>query len=291
LKYLKLYEDLHQPSNVKKKFRLVQLGLSDSGLKVLSVAIHWESLDDFADTKHKDHYVAKGPLFTLYDYDNWPVSDSHDGWRESIDDIWADWKEWFGQEGDSDEIFDHLIGEALAGRWDLLHLREEGQFYDPYTRELVGTGSMQNPKLNESVHHDNLSTSLEDAVERFSKWNRLYQLGLAERCTIVQIETQSDGTDSDLGWPAHVDPVKFREFKQFVRQFGVVHRNSYAGRSKDDQTISAHLWEMPMWAMIAFSKLPELAKAGFSPIKSYKDPSDRIWDPWYSAITHRDQSI
>jgi hypothetical protein len=41
---------------------------------------------------------------------------------------------------------------------------------------------------------------------------------------------------------------------------------------------------MPQWSMWAFSKLPELAKSGFAPIKSYKDPNDRIWNSWYSAI-------
>jgi hypothetical protein len=285
LKYLKLYEDLHQPSNAKKKFRLVQLGLSESGLKVLSVTIHWESLDDFADTKHKDHYVAQGPLFTLYDYDNWPVSNSHDGWQESIDDIWSDWKEWFGQEGDSDEIFDHLIREASAGRWDLLHLREEGQFYDPYTRELVGTGSMQNPKLNESLDQDEYATSVEDAIEKFSKWNRLDRLGLAGRIKLAQIETQSEGTDPDLGFPAHIDSAKFREFKKFVKRFGVVHTNSYAGRSKDDRPINAHLWEMPYTSAQAFSNLPELEDSEFGTVKIYKEPADRIWYPWLREIT------
>ena len=285
MKYLKLYEDLHQPSNAKKKFRLVQLGLSESGLKVLSVTVHWESLDDFADTKYKDHYVAKGPIFTLYDYDNWPVSDSHDGWQESIDDIWSDWKEWFGQEGDSDEIFDHLIREARNGRWDLLHLRNEGQFYDPYTREMVGTGSIQNPKLNESLDQDEYATSVEDAIEKFSKWNRLDRLGLAGRIKLAQIETQSEGTDPDLGFPAHIDSAKFREFKKFVKRFGVVHTNSYAGRSKDDRTINAHLWEMPYTSAQAFSNLPELEDSEFGTVKIYKEPADRIWYPWLREIT------
>lgn len=286
MKYLKLYEDLQQPSNAKKKFRLVQLGLSESGLKVLSVTVHWEIVPaDFADTEYKDHYVAQGPLFTLYDYDNWPVSDSNDGWQESIVDIWSDWKEWFGQEGDSDEIFDHLIREASAGRWDLLHLRNEGQFYDPYTRELVGTGSMQNPKLNESVDQDEYATSVEDAIEKFSKWNRLDRLGLAGRIKLAQIETQSEGTDPDLGFPAHIDSAKFREFKKFVKRFGVVHTNSYAGRSKDDRTINAHLWLMPYKSAQAFSNLPELKDSDFGTVKIYEDPADRIWYPWLREIT------
>jgi len=294
LKYLKLYEDLHQPSTAKKKLRLVQLGLADSGLRVLSVAIHWESLDDFADTKHKDHYVAQGPLFTLYDYDNWPVSDNHDGWQESINDIWSDWKEWFGQEGDSDEIFDHLIREASAGKYDLLHLREEGQFYDPYTRELVGTGSMQKPKLNESVEHATQATSIEDAIEKFNRWKRLDRLGLTGRINLVQIETQSEPTDPDLGFPAHTNDAKFREFKKFVKRFGAIQSNSYAGRSiqskpyagksTDDQTISSRLWHMPEWSAQVFSNLPELAMSGISPIKAYPYQADQIWYPWLREV-------
>lgn len=285
MKYLKLYEDLHQPSNSKKKLRLVQLGLSEEGLKVLCVTVHWESLEDFADSKHKDHYVARDPLFTVRAYHNWPVSDESIVWQDSIDDIWSDWKEWFGQEGDSDEIFDHLIDEAKRGGYDLLHLRNEGQFYDPYTREMVGTGSMQKPKLNESANTDLLIPSTEEAIEKFSNWKRLAHLGLAERMALVQIETQSDWMDPNLGFTAHIDTVKFREFKEFLKRLGVVHTNSYAGRSKEDETISAHLWEMPQWSMWAFSKLPELAKSGFAPIKSYKEPTDRIWNSWYSAIT------
>ena len=296
MKYLKLYEDMNQPSTTKKKLRLAELGLAD-GLKVLSVTIHWDSLDDFLEAKNKEHWVSRGyAFFTFYDYENWPASEKNLAWQESLDDHWSDWKEWFGQEGDSDEIFDHLIGAAREGSYDLLHLRGEGQFYDPYTRELVGTGSMANPKLNESEfgskafanNSRTLAATVEEAIDKFTKWARLADLGLADRFTIVQIETQSDGEDPDLGFPAWIDPVKFREFKKFVKQFGVVHTNSYSGRSKADTTISAHLWEMPIWSMMAFSKLPELRNSDFSPIKSYKDPSDRIWNPWYTAITGRD---
>jgi hypothetical protein len=292
MKYLKLYEDLHTQSTTKKKLRLNQLGLAD-GLKVLSVTIHWDSLDDFLAAKNKEHWVSRGyAFFTFYDYENWPGSDDNVAWQESLDDHWSDWKEWFGQEGDSDEIFDHLIGAAREGNYDLLHLRGEGQFYDPYTREMVGTGSMTNPKLNESKfaskalasNSSTLAASVEEAIDKFTKWRRLAELGLAERFTIVQVETQNDVTDPDLGMPAYTDPVKFREFKKFVKQLGVVHTNSYAGRSKTDETISAHLWEMPIWSMLAFSKLPELRNSGFAPINSYKTPSDRVWNPWYSAI-------
>ena len=293
MKYLKLYEELNQQSNLKNRIRLNQLGLMTESLTVLSVSINWELADDFANARNKDTWRPTSPIFIVHYYYDWPASTEHEITQVNIDQVWSDWREWLGQEGDSDEIFDHLIEEAQAGRYDLLHLRNEGQFYDPYTKELIGTGSMQNPKLNESADTQKLASSVEEAAEKLSKWKRLDRLGLAERFPIVQIETQSKSTDPDLGFPAYIDSAKFREFKEFVKTFGVVHTNSYAGRSSKNQTVSAHLWEMPQWSMWAFSKLPELAKSEFAPIRSYDSFShsrvfNMAWQSWYEAAVEHE---
>jgi hypothetical protein len=133
---------------MRSRLRLHGLGMSTEPLQIISIAVNWEATGE------------SEPVFTYRDYYEWPESLEYDRWTEHLDHFEGQIRDWLGAEGQgmadwevfrqwprfSDQVLPMLLEWLRREEWEILHLAHEGQFYDIKTGELLGEGTVANPK-------------------------------------------------------------------------------------------------------------------------------------------------
>lgn len=147
MKALKFNQYLVESSTdhpILKQVRLAQLGLTDESVDILSANLNWESVEE----SRRGHRSFGSRFFEMCIVHDWLTDEMKSScWDDSMWDVFSDWEDWINKEGDSDEIFEYLIEDAKERGYPILYLANEGQFYDVYTKALIATGSLKNPKF------------------------------------------------------------------------------------------------------------------------------------------------
>jgi hypothetical protein len=134
--------------SLRSKLRLHQLGMASENLSIISIAVNWDAERE------------SEPVFTYRDYYEWPGSLEYDRWSEHLDHFEGQIRDWMGAEAQglsdrevfrqwprfSERVLPMLLKWLRREDWAILHLSHEGQFYDIKTGELIGEGTVTNPK-------------------------------------------------------------------------------------------------------------------------------------------------